>query len=64
MYRGTAPQYASVMSLKGFTLSRRDDMESLGYIIMDLMHPDFKATPKDIDENIEYKYHFLGIEDK
>lgn len=35
--RQGTPMYASINSLEGFTLGRRDDIESLAYLIMNLI---------------------------
>lgn len=43
-FEGT-PFYASIKSLAGFTKSRRDDLESLGYTFLHILDPTFTYTP-------------------
>jgi len=43
-FEGT-PFYGSIKALQGFTLSRRDDMEGLGYTILHLMNPSYSQIP-------------------
>jgi casein kinase 1, delta len=43
-FEGT-PFFGSIRALQGYTLSRRDDLESIGYSIMSLMNPTFNMIP-------------------
>ncbi|TNV73730.1 hypothetical protein FGO68_gene2107 [Halteria grandinella] len=38
-FQGT-PYFGSIRSLEGYTLSRRDDLESIGYMMMFLLYPE------------------------
>ncbi|TNV86871.1 hypothetical protein FGO68_gene4943 [Halteria grandinella] len=54
-----SPLYASVNALNGYTLSRRDDLECLGYSILFLIEPKYSLgqNPKEIKET---KVKFLA----
>lgn len=62
-FSGT-PHFGSIHGLTGFTLNRRDDIESLGYAIMFII--DKLAVPwvdsKNIKEIIQNKQEFLRSE--
>ena len=55
------PIYASVMSLNGIKRSWRDDLESLGYVILYFMNPDVLYVPwfRGGDKIKELKIQFL-----
>ena len=43
-FEGT-PFYGSIRALQGYTLSRRDDIESVGYSLLYLLNPLVKDVP-------------------
>ena len=43
-FSGT-PFFGTSKALQGFTQSKRDDMESLGYSILLLINPDYRNIP-------------------
>jgi hypothetical protein len=61
------PQFASIKVLQGYSHGRRDDIESLGYIILSMIKPEgFKipwsgVDPCEYDEILRLKCEFLGI---
>ncbi|TNV81549.1 hypothetical protein FGO68_gene16835 [Halteria grandinella] len=56
------PFFASISALQGFTLSRRDDIESLGFAIMHLIDPETPwAQCETIKEVLLQKQAFLSM---
>ena len=68
-FQGT-PLFSSIKSLQGYSQSRRDDLESLGYSILYMMNPDYRQIPwaeidlTDFPMMLKYKKEFLGIRGK
>ena len=67
-FKGT-PFYGSIRALQGYTLSRRDDIESVGYSLVHILNPLVKDVPwsqfdmadPNVLELLKCKTKYLGI---